>query len=451
MTQLNAIAEILRAHGKVSGPEEHFGRKIIFEPAAYPDPKGPRRMRLEIACDGGSGIGKVGLTAHVGEYCEDIDVEFLRRSVAAGWTSRFGTALVKGYDMGRTGIGEGRVVVRHFMLESEMEDEAFLLVVNDVVRLWQHVKAEFDRARMQFRAQQRAERRDRMTVDRVRRRLADPRHRLNRLVGLAPVKATVRRLVAVNELNVLRKEQSLKPLSLSPNLVFTGNPGTGKTTVAAIVATLYKQLGLVSKGHLVTVERADLVAPYIGQTAMKTRKVCESALGGVLFIDEAYSLTSRNHPSDFGYEALETLLLFMENHRDDFVVIVAGYTEEMDAFIASNPGLASRFDERIHFPDYSETELMEILVGMLDEDDWTLAPDAKNPVFEVVRSLPRGRGFGNAREMRRLKEALVGGRALALAGSSTATRDELRMITADAVPMPAPRQLEYLEGFEVAG
>lgn len=451
MTQLNAIAEILRRHGKVSGPEEHFGRKIVFEPGSYPDPKGPRRMRLEISCSDGTGIGKVGLTARVGDYCEDIDIDFLRRSVAAGGTSRFGTALVKGYDMAQTGIGEGRVVVRHFLLESEMEDEAFMVVVNDLVRLWQHVTSEFDMARQRFRARQRAERRDRIMADRIRRHLADPRHQLNRLVGLAPVKSTVRRLVAVNELNVLRKNQDLKPLSLSPNLVFTGNPGTGKTTVASIVATLYKQFGLVSKGHLVAVERADLVAPYIGQTAMKTRKLCESALGGVLFIDEAYSLTSRNHPSDFGYEALETLLLFMENHRDDFVVIAAGYTDEMEEFIASNPGLASRFDERIHFPDYSETELMEILVGMLDDDDWTLAPDAKNPLFEVIRSLPRGRGFGNAREMRRLKEVLVGGRALALAGNTSATRDELRIITADAVPTPAPRELEYLEGFEVAG
>ena len=223
---------------------------------------------------------------------------------------------------------------------------------------------------------------------------------LNNLVGLAPVKEVVHQLVARQRVEQLRAGKGMKVVLPSPHLVFTGNPGTGKTTVAHLVGELYSTLGILKKGHVVEVNRSGLVAAYVGQTALKTRAVCTQALGGVLFIDEAYSLLGDGN--DFGAEAIEELLTFMESHRGEFVVVAAGYPEQMETFLSSNPGLRSRFDTVVHFPDFDDAELLAIFEKLVAENEYTLRGAAVSAAKFLIRNMERGTSFGNGREMRRL-------------------------------------------------
>ena len=223
---------------------------------------------------------------------------------------------------------------------------------------------------------------------------------LNNLVGLAPVKEVVHQLVARQRVEQLRAGKGMKVVLPSPHLVFTGNPGTGKTTVAHLVGELYSTLGILKKGHVVEVNRSGLVAAYVGQTALKTRAVCTQALGGVLFIDEAYSLLGDGN--DFGAEAIEELLTFMEAHRGEFVVVAAGYPEQMETFLSSNPGLRSRFDTVVHFPDFNDEELLAIFEKLVAENEYTLRGAAVSAAKFLIRNMERGNSFGNGREMRRL-------------------------------------------------
>ena len=223
---------------------------------------------------------------------------------------------------------------------------------------------------------------------------------LNKLIGLAPVKEIVQQLVARQRVEKLRARNGLKKVLPSPHLVFTGNPGTGKTTVAHLIGELYLHLGILKKGHVVEVNRSGLVAAYVGQTALKTRAVCTQALGGVLFIDEAYSLMGDGN--DFGAEALEELLTFMEAHRGEFVVIAAGYPAQMETFLSSNPGLRSRFDTVVHFPDFDDAELLAIFEKLVAENEYTLRGAAVSAAKFLIRNMERGTSFGNGREMRRL-------------------------------------------------
>ena len=223
---------------------------------------------------------------------------------------------------------------------------------------------------------------------------------LNNLVGLAPVKEVVHQLVARQRVEQLRAGKGMKVVLPSPHLVFTGNPGTGKTTVAHLVGELYSTLGILKKGHVVEVNRSGLVAAYVGQTALKTRAVCTQALGGVLFIDEAYSLLGDGN--DFGAEAIEELLTFMESHRGEFVVVAAGYPEQMETFLSSNPGLRSRFDTVVHFPDFNDNELLSIFEKLVAENEYTLRGAAVSAAKFLIRNMERGTSFGNGREMRRL-------------------------------------------------
>ncbi len=253
---------------------------------------------------------------------------------------------------------------------------------------------------------------------------------LNELVGLEAVKKDVDSLVNLVKVRKLRKERGMKCPDMSFHLVFSGNPGTGKTTVARIVGKIYSALGILSKGHLTEVDRSGLVAGYVGQTAIKTQEVISKALGGVLFIDEAYTLAPENAEKDFGQEAIDTLLKAMEDHRDDFVVIVAGYASLMPRFIDSNPGLKSRFNKYLFFEDYNGEELFAIFKGRVERSDYVLDEAAAAAVKEHLEELYEDRddNFGNARDVRNLFEKIVANQADRVAGLEAPTDDDIRTV-----------------------
>ncbi|MEO6411383.1 MAG: AAA family ATPase [Pedococcus sp.] len=254
---------------------------------------------------------------------------------------------------------------------------------------------------------------------------------LDALVGLERVKREVHRQVAVLRIERLRTDAGLKSPTITRHLVFTGNPGTGKTTVARLVGGIYQALGLLSQGQLVEVDRSELVAGYLGQTATKTAEVVASAAGGVLFIDEAYSLTGTGMQGDqYGQEAVDTLVKEMEDRRDDLVVIVAGYPAPMEAFIGANPGLASRFRTTIEFEDYSDDELVAILDQLARGADYELLPEASERFREVLGRTPRGSSFGNGRFARNALEAAIGAHAWRLREVDEPSLDQLRQLVA---------------------
>lgn len=227
----------------------------------------------------------------------------------------------------------------------------------------------------------------------------------------------------------LRQENDLPVPPMSLHMVFLGNPGTGKTTVARLVGGLYAAIGVLSKGQLIEVDRSGLVAGYVGQTALKTQEVIKSALGGVLFIDEAYSLASGGE-NDFGREAIETILKAMEDHRDDLIVIVAGYSEPMTKFINSNPGLESRFNKYFYFPDYTGEQLMAIFRGQCKKNGYTLSADAESAALKLFDELyaERDDNFGNGRDVRNCFEDMVVRQSNRVAAMESSTRDDLMTI-----------------------
>jgi Holliday junction resolvasome RuvABC ATP-dependent DNA helicase subunit len=252
---------------------------------------------------------------------------------------------------------------------------------------------------------------------------------LDGLIGLDPVKAEVRRVTDLLWIQSLRAERGMENSDQSRHLVFTGNPGTGKTTVARLLAEIYRTLGVVERGHLVETDRAALVAGFVGQTAERTTTVVTGALDGVLLIDEAYAL-ARGGEKDFGREAIDTLVKLMEDHRDRLVVIAAGYPDEMGTLIAANPGLSSRFPRTIHFPDYTDEELVAILVLLSRSRHYELDEDAQQAALAWLSAVPRDRGFGNGRLARNLLEAAITRHATRVRGLEEPSDEDLRTLAA---------------------
>jgi nitrous oxidase accessory protein NosD len=257
---------------------------------------------------------------------------------------------------------------------------------------------------------------------------------LDALVGLDSVKREVRTLTNMIEVGRRRQEAGLKAASVRRHLVFTGSPGTGKTTVARLYGEILASLGVLERGHLVEVSRVDLVGEHIGSTAIRTQEAFDRARGGVLFIDEAYALSPEDSGRDFGKEAIDTLVKLMEDHRESVVVIVAGYTAEMERFLAVNPGVASRFSRTITFSDYEPEELLRIVEQQAEDHEYRLAPGTGEALLKYFTALPKGPAFGNGRTARQTFESMVerhAGRVAALAEMST---DDLTLLYADDLP-----------------
>lgn len=271
----------------------------------------------------------------------------------------------------------------------------------------------------------------------------DPYQELNDLIGLTAVKEEVTSLANFVKLQKQREEKGMKTPKMSYHLVFTGSPGTGKTTVARIVARIYKDLGILKRGHTVETDRSGLVAEYMGQTAVKTNCLVDSALDGVLFIDEAYALVPEDgYGSDYGQEAISTLLKRMEDNRDRLVVIIAGYPKEMQRFIDSNPGLQSRFNRYINFPDYTAGELVDIFKMYLKKNEYTMTADAEELLRTNVEYVVahKTRNFGNARYIRNLFERSIQCQANRFSGKKGLSERQLTELTAEDIETAFKKQ-----------
>lgn len=318
--------------------------------------------------------------------------------------------------------------------EKKRLKEAFFKRVEEDARLAKEREEKL--AKEKFLAvKKRLEDRERAEQEEQERQIKEILDELNSLVGLSDVKGEIQSLTNLIKIRKLREKMKMPVMDMSYHMVFTGNPGTGKTTVARIVGRIYKALGILSDGKMVETDRSGLVAGYVGQTAIKVHEIIEQAIGGVLFIDEAYSLVNPDVPNDFGSEAVDALVKLMEDHRDNLVIIVAGYTDEMKTFLKSNTGLISRFNKFINFPDYSMDELIDIMEVMADGAGLKIEEGAKELVLKQLGSMGQEEweDFGNARGIRNMFEKIVTNQANRLVQTGTPTKEQLMTIVAQDV------------------
>ena len=448
-TIVSAIAKI----GELQDVQRLIERNEgYFRPTAYPDPDGPTGATCQVhIAERFSGVRVVRLQALSAYLISDAEFSYLNKwADNKNISAMFARVQFRGHSMG--GDSEFKTMVECNLPLHGLREEVLVEVINDMLLLWQEamqfVEQVNKRLAREKSAREKAEMREawlREKESRIKERervqaarlepvagLSHALTELDALVGLQSVKHMVRGLIAQQTVAKKRKAAGLPVMNASPHLVFSGNPGTGKTTVARLIGRLYKDIGLLSKGHVVEVGRAELVGGYVGQTAIRTKQICQKALGGVLFIDEAYSLDVDGR--DYGQEAVETILTFMEEHRGKIVVIVAGYPEEMEKFLDSNPGLRSRFDTAIQFEDYSPRDQMQIFDALLVENHYDITDGARRAVVRHLVDLQvRGVG-GNARLVRNVFQQLVAQQALSLVGLENLTVEQMRLITMFAVP-----------------
>lgn len=422
-----------------------------FRPTAYPDPDGPTGANCHIhIVDRFSGVRVLRIQALSAYLISDAEFSYLNNwADNKNISAMFARVQFRGHTLG--GDSEFKTMVECNLPLHGLREDVLIEVINDMLLLWQQAMQFVEQVNKRLAREKSAREKEEMREAWAREKFGDEEKEkqmavaeenakdlaqvlaeLDSLTGLTTVKTMVRGLIASQKMAEKRVAAGLPAVQASPHLVFSGNPGTGKTTVARMVGRIYKSLGLLSKGHVVEVGRAELVGAYIGHTAIRTKQMCEKALGGVLFIDEAYSLNVEGR--DFGGEALETLLTFMEEHRGEFVVIATGYPELMEKFLDANPGLRSRFDTSILFEDYSEKELMEMFDGLLLKNEYEITSTAHQAVAQHVRNLRESGMSGNARLIRKVFEQLVQQQALSLVGLENLSVEQLRRITVFAIP-----------------
>jgi Holliday junction resolvasome RuvABC ATP-dependent DNA helicase subunit len=447
-TIVSAIAKIGELQDVQRLMERNEG---YFRPTTYPDPDGPTGATCQVhIAERFSGVRVLRLQALSAYLISDAEFSYLNEwADNKNISAMFARVQFRGHSMG--GDSEFKTMVECNLPLHGLREEVLVEVINDMLSLWQQAvqfveqvnkrlareksvreKAEMREAWLREKYGEEELEKQAAVAEEKAKELSLVLAELDSLTGLNAVKTMVRGLIASQKMAEKRAAVGLPAVQSSPHLVFNGNPGTGKTTVARLVGRIYKSLGLLSKGHVVEVGRADLVGAYIGHTAIRTKQYCEKALGGVLFIDEAYSLNVDGR--DYGQEVIETILTFMEEHRGKFVVIVAGYPKEMEKFLDSNPGLRSRFDTAIQFDDYSLQELMEIFDSLLLENKYEITSGARQLVIRHLADLRERQVSGNARLVRNVFQQLIAQHAMSLSGLESLTAEQLSRITMLAVP-----------------
>jgi stage V sporulation protein K len=446
------IASAITKIGEIQDVQRLIERKEgFFRPTSYPNPDGPTGANCHIhIVDRFSGVRVLRIQALSAYMISDAEFSYLNKwADDKNVSTMFARVQFRGHTLG--GDSEFKTMVECNLPLNGLREEVLVEVINDMLLVWQEAmqfvekvnqrlanekrllaKAEMKEAWMREKYGEEELEKQAAAAEEKAKKLAVVLNELDSLTGLNTVKTMVRGLIASQKMAEKRAAAGLPAVQSSPHLVFSGNPGTGKTTVARLIGRLYKDIGLLSKGHVVEVGRAELIGAYLGHTAIRTKQFCEKALGGVLFIDEAYSLDVDGR--DYGKEAIETILTFMEEHRGKIVVIVAGYPKEMEKFLDSNPGLRSRFDTAIHFDDYSLQELMEIFDSLMVGNKYDITSAARQLVVKHLADLCERQVSGNARLVRNVFQQLVAQQAMSLVGLETLTAEQLSRITMLAIP-----------------